>query len=341
MTMLCCAGIIVCVVFSDIQYLMCILEYTIVTTIGAFFIPFILFDGTKDLPKKLVPVFLGFFMKFIVMNIIIMFIFNALITNTVMIITDDAGMNWITFAGHVFFIFLAFILSSNGPKIAQTIVSGQPQLSMGETVQMAGSLYGAATLGNRARKAVREKGKDVAREVALRSLDATGATSKAFAAGQAAAKAVKESGGSKSDSNKAAISGMFASATGDLKEKILNMGNSFMHESGGKKGNGMGGSGNGSPAHERSGQINMNMKDCESRTLSNQSNPHFQTATRFDKLTNSNVNMTTSEYMNEKKKQGQNIGKEAAENYLKKHPVVNPPNDLPKENFDDNNIPFD
>ena len=61
MTMFCCLVLVFCAIFACIQYLMTILEYTIVVGIGAFFIPFILFDGTKELPKKLVPVFTGFF----------------------------------------------------------------------------------------------------------------------------------------------------------------------------------------------------------------------------------------------------------------------------------------
>ena len=55
---ICCVCIIAAVAFALIQYVMCILEFTIVQGIGAGFIPFYLFDGTKDIPKKLVPVFL-------------------------------------------------------------------------------------------------------------------------------------------------------------------------------------------------------------------------------------------------------------------------------------------
>ncbi|WP_288303078.1 type IV secretion system protein [uncultured Treponema sp.] len=60
MTMFCCLVLVFCAIFACIQYLMTILEYTIVVGIGAFFIPFILFDGTKELPKKLVPVLRDF-----------------------------------------------------------------------------------------------------------------------------------------------------------------------------------------------------------------------------------------------------------------------------------------
>ena len=122
MTMICCAALIICIIFSDIQYLMCILEFIIVTGIGAFFIPFILFDGTKEMPKKLVPVFTGFLIKMITMNIIVFYIFNEILVNTIQVMADNSSMNWVTFAGQIFFCFIAFILSSNGPKIAMTLL---------------------------------------------------------------------------------------------------------------------------------------------------------------------------------------------------------------------------
>lgn len=134
MTMICCAPLIICIIFSDIQFLMCILEFIIVTGIGAFFIPFILFNRTKEMPKKLVPVFTGFLIKMITMNIIIFYIFNEILVNTIQIMADNSSMNWVTFAGQIFFCFIAFILSSNGPKIAMTLLTGHPQLSMGEFV---------------------------------------------------------------------------------------------------------------------------------------------------------------------------------------------------------------
>lgn len=90
MTLICCAALIICIIFSDIQYFMCILEFIIVTRIGAFFIPFILFDGTKEMPKKLVPVFTGFLIKKITMNIIVFFIFNEILVNTIQVMADNS-----------------------------------------------------------------------------------------------------------------------------------------------------------------------------------------------------------------------------------------------------------
>ena len=318
MTMVCCACLIICVIFSNIQYLMCILEYVIVVGIGAFFIPFILFDGTKELPKKLVPVFMGFLVKMIVMNIIIFYIFNQVLVNTVQVMTDVGSMNWVSFAGQLFFCFIAFILSSNGPKIAMTLLTGQPQLSMGEFVQMAGSVAATAVGAGRIAKKSAEVGKEGIRKTAQGAINAKGSISKMASAGKTASNAVKELGGTKGQQAGAAVKGMFASATGDLKDKFKNAGNNFLH--GGKKtgASGSGGSG-GAQAHQRSGQnTDRSLQDGQSRTLNNTSNPTFQNATKFDPQTQSNVNMTRDEFYSEKKEQGRNIGNDVALKMMEK-----------------------
>lgn len=141
----CCLCIILAVAFALIQYVMCILEFTIVQGIGAFFIPFYLFDGTKDIPKKLLPVFTGFAIKILVMVICLMFVINMYLTFAADQISPTSGnMGWPAFGECIFICLLSFILTSNAPKIAMTLLTGQPQLSMGEFMQAAGTLGGIA-----------------------------------------------------------------------------------------------------------------------------------------------------------------------------------------------------
>jgi type IV secretion system protein TrbL len=138
-----CIGIIVSVLFAMIQYTMCILEFIIVQGIGAGFIPFYLFDGTKDIPKKLIPVFTGFAIKMLVMVICVMFVINMYLTYTASQIEPTSGsIGWASFGEGLFIVLLSFILTSNAPKIAMTLLTGQPQLSMGEFVQAAGTMAG-------------------------------------------------------------------------------------------------------------------------------------------------------------------------------------------------------
>lgn len=136
----CCAVLIIATAFAVIQYVMTILEYTIITGIGAIFIPLILFDGTKDIPKKLVPVFTSFLVKIMVITICLMFVYWLLIQNCVNTISDDGGFNFLRAGEIIFEALFCYILTQNAPKIAQTILTGQPQLSMGEALQAGGAL---------------------------------------------------------------------------------------------------------------------------------------------------------------------------------------------------------
>ena len=142
------ADVLMCVLvasgaFCVIQYVMCILEYIIVQGIGAAFIPLYLFDGTKDIPKKLISVFTGFVIKIIVITICMMFVINLNLQYAAQQISPSSGsMSLPVFAEGLFIILLSFVLTSNAPKIAMTLLTGQPQLSMGELVAAAGTLAG-------------------------------------------------------------------------------------------------------------------------------------------------------------------------------------------------------
>lgn len=313
MTILCCLALVFSGIFACIQYVMTILEYTIIIGIGAFFIPFILFDGTKELPKKLIPVFTGLIIKMIVITICMFFVFYLFIQETVDIMSDNGGMNWVTLVTVLFICLIAFILTQNAPKIAQTLLTGQPQFSMGEFVAAAGTmLYGAKT-GAKVAGAAGHVAKEGTRKAAQGAVNTAGTVSKVRAAGKAASSSVKELGGSDEQAKAAGRKGMFAAVTGDLKDKFHNAGNNFLH-GGGKNGHGgASGGGGGAQAHQQSGQnTSRELGPDDSRTLNTTSNPKFQTATKFDEKTQQLRNMTTKEFVDEKKSQGQTIGQDIA-----------------------------
>lgn len=312
MTMFCCLVLVFSAIFACIQYLMTILEFTIVVGIGAFFIPFILFDGTKEMPKKLIPVFTGFLIKTIVITICMFFVFYILIQETVEIMSDNGGMNWVTFVTIVFTCIIGFVLTQNAPKIAQTLMTGQPQLSLGELVTAAGTLAMGTIKGARAAGHVAKEG---TRKTAQTVVNTHGAAAKMNSARKAASSAAKDLSGTVTQQRMAGAKGMFAAASTDLKDKVRSAGNNFLHgvKKAGPGGAGMGGVGSGTQAHQRSGQnTSRELGPEDSRTLNNTSNPTFKGATRFDAATQSNVNMTRKEFYDEKRSQGQNIGNNVA-----------------------------
>lgn len=306
-----CVVLILATIFAEIQYVMTILEYTIICGIGAIFIPLMLFDGTKDIPKKLIPVFISFLVKIMVITICIMFVYYLMIENCINTISDDGGMNWTAVGEIVFEAMLAYILTQNAPKIAQTILTGQPQLSMGEALQ--GAATTAATVGGM--KAVAS---GAARKAYNGGSTAVGEGKKMHAAAKAASGSLGDNA-TNAQKMKAAMKGVGAVASADLKERMKSKFENFskgrssipvvdkalqmsgLVDSPSTSG-GSGGAGGGSNAHAMTGQ------GRDGKALSTTSNQSFANATKYDEKTQSQRNMTHKEFNAEKMRQGVEIG---------------------------------
>lgn len=120
-----------------IQYIMAIVEYSIISGISLFVIPCMLFDGTKDMANKILPSLFAQAAKLCMITICIylcLWVYMDLITNVLKL---DGGFSLKNFGSIIFTIILTYALCSNGPKIAETLMSGRPQMSMGEFVQAA------------------------------------------------------------------------------------------------------------------------------------------------------------------------------------------------------------
>lgn len=149
---LCMILLIAATVFALIQYVMCILEYTIVTSVGVILIPLILSDQTKDFANKLLPCFFGFAIKLLIITMCMFFATYAFLNLAINVITENSGMTIQMFAYVGFITLLAFVLTQNGPQVAVSIITGTPQLSMGEFIHAAGTLAamgGAAVAGGK------------------------------------------------------------------------------------------------------------------------------------------------------------------------------------------------
>ncbi len=236
------------------------------------------------------------------------FVFYLFIQETVDIMTDNGGMNWVSFVTVVFTCVIGFVLTQNAPKIAQTLMTGQPQLSMGELVTAAGSLAMGTFKGVKAAGHITKEG---SRKVAQGAVNAHGTAAKMNSARKAASSSAKDLGASVAQQRMAGAKGMFAAASTDLKDKVRSAGNNFLH------GGGKAGPGGGAQAHQRSGQnTSRELGPEDSGTLNNTSNPTFQGATKCDTATQNNVNMTRKEFYDEKRDQGKNIGNTVALNMM-------------------------
>lgn len=313
----CVIVLALCVIFALVQYIMTVIEFTIVAAVGVIFIPAILFDGTKDIPKKLVPVFISFMVKMIVITLCLMFVYYLIIEFTINTITSDGfDIVWLL-VDVAFNAVLSYVMTQNAPKIAQTILTGQPQLSMGEFVAAAGTA--AATAGG-----MKAASANAVRGAVNTGTNIAGEAGKINSARKNAARQVARLGGNRKQGNMAAFKAMGAVATSDLKDRVKSGFEKFSkgHDSipgwdkvkqmAGLGGGGHGASGGsgGASAHGISGQGSTAGHAGE--TLGTSSNANFKTATKFDERTESQRNMTHKEFMDEKNRQGKMAGDNAA-----------------------------
>ncbi len=129
-----------------IQYIMCIIEFIICVTFGIVLIPCLLFDGLKDMAMKLIPSLLAQTVKLAMITICMFFCCYTYLDITKTIIADTSAFNIWMFCYVVFTILLTFALCSNAPKLATALLTGQPQMSMGEFVQSAAAIAGGTKL---------------------------------------------------------------------------------------------------------------------------------------------------------------------------------------------------
>jgi type IV secretion system protein TrbL len=144
---------ILTMVFFVIQYVMCIFEYFVVTSAGAIFIPFCLFDGTKSFTAKLVTLFAAYFIKLMVMTLCLFWAIGTFINADVVIMTDPNPASMLNIAYFAFTTLLCWVVTQNGPAIAVSLLNGNPQLSMGEFLHAAGTAAAGAMLARRAAQA--------------------------------------------------------------------------------------------------------------------------------------------------------------------------------------------
>jgi type IV secretion system protein TrbL len=217
-------GIIAAVCFYVIQYVMCIFEYAIVTSVGAIFIAFCLFDGTKTFAAKLITLFTSYFIKIMVMNFCLFWVLGTFVDVGSSIMMADEPGSLLNFGYFFYTLTLCWVVTQNGPQIAVTLLNGTPQLSMGEFLHAAGTAAAGAALARRtadtgaalAGGALAATGK--AGQAAIR----TGQTGWAMYSGaKSAAEAAGLSGGTRDKAARGAFGAMLlASAKQGIGEKL-------------------------------------------------------------------------------------------------------------------------
>jgi hypothetical protein len=150
MDALCIIAVVLCGIFGSVQYFIGALEFSLITSVGIIFLPFMLWDGTKFITEKFIGALLGFFLKMLFLTMCMLFMYYGFLELSLR--PYNGTMEQI-----IYFIFSAIfymMITQNGPKLAVTLLTGTPQMSIMEVAEAAGAYGGAALLGKKAAGAV-------------------------------------------------------------------------------------------------------------------------------------------------------------------------------------------
>jgi type IV secretion system protein TrbL len=231
MDALCVIAVVLCGIFGSVQYFVGALEFSLVTAIGVIFLPFMLWDGTKFITEKFIGALLGFFLKMLFLTICLLFMYYGFLELTLRPYTGALEQI-------IYFIFSAvfyMMITQNGPKLAVTLLTGTPQMSLMEVAQAAGAYGGAAMVGKKAAGTVAGA---AGRGAARGGFAAAGAHARA----KGAADFVKSEGGTKKDQSAAYRSSVMSSMKEGAAGRAANVGRSLL-TGGSGVGHGGGGSG--------------------------------------------------------------------------------------------------
>lgn len=235
-----------------------------------------------------IHVFMNFMIKIIVITICLMYEIFMIAELTGNMITTAQEFNFFIVAEIIFNALIAYILTSNAPKIAQTIITGQPQLSMGEFVQAAAAV---ATTGVAAKNAAGMAGK-AGLKAGVTAMNATAGVG----AGISAANTARKMGGGASGMAKAfgdaAILDPTKQTLRNARDKVANWAKSPLAKGGLAatllgKGGGGGGAGGGSGAedahHKQTKDYNYNTATTKIDPSDPKSGERRMTAVEFYK----------------------------------------------------------
>lgn len=197
-------------IFASMQYFICAIEFTLITSVGCILLPFMLWDGTKFLTEKLVGAIVGQALKLLFITLAFMLTINGFLA--LMVREFDGHIDQAIYT--LFTVFFYWMLCQHGPALATALLTGTPQLSMAEGLQTAGSMAGAAVAGAAGVKAVASGAVKTGTQAKSAINKAQGAAQAAKESGKSQAGAVMGSlAGSAKDSVKSGMHGLARSLT--------------------------------------------------------------------------------------------------------------------------------
>lgn len=154
--------VIICIV----NYVVCMLEYYLVTSVGILFVPMLLFDPLKQYGSKLLNLFFSYFLKVMFISIINYFCLAFLLQSGtyLMLSPDTFGFQSVGYAAFIFI--LCLVLSQSAPEIGQVLLSGNPSVNAGTVARAGHQMAHAYRMGSNAARRVAHTGATVAKGAA-------------------------------------------------------------------------------------------------------------------------------------------------------------------------------
>jgi hypothetical protein len=284
-------------VFALIEYLICFLEFMLVSSVGIILFPLSLWEGSKFMAEKFIGAIVGFFIKLLFCNLaIFLLVYGFVSLQDIISQTGFTGsIDQLIFV--VFVCTLFFYICKSAPAVAQSLLTGTPSLSAAGAVSAVGGAVAAAagTVGF-AKSAAGKVGGTVIGGGAKGLLGGLGSLAEANAAKSSAMDAVKEAGGSVKQQRQAGNSAFRSSLASDVGDSLSAAGLGLTRRLlGDKQGGGQNGSGGTNPHSWRQDLLNTPGKEG---------------------------NQTLTEHFDKRNDEGAGRGKKSADKYISKNNIT-------------------
>jgi len=228
-------------VFALIEYLICLLEFMLVASVGIILFPTSIWDGSKFLSEKFIGALVGFFMKLLFCNIAIFLLLYGYASMFHILGSQKFSGSIDQIAFILFSCLLFFFICKSAPALAQSLLTGTPSLNAAGAIGAAAGAVSAfaATAGfaQKAGGAVANAAGAVAGGGARAVGGAVGSITEANAAKTAAMTDVAAAGGSSSQirqaGNRAFASSLWNDAKDSAKTGALGLARSISGAKGG------------------------------------------------------------------------------------------------------------
>jgi type IV secretory pathway TrbL component len=251
LTLLTALAVIACGILASLQYFICALEFTFITSVGVVMLPFMLWDGSKFLTEKLIGAITGFTLKMLFITVAMLLTVNGYLS--LMMRPFAGALDQMIYT--VFVSLFYMMICQSGPQLAVSLLTGTPQMSLMEGAAAAGAYAAAGIAGAKAAGGA-------AHGAAQGGVRAAGAATQAAGAADAAGQLE----GSKADIAGAALSSLGSSAARGVKSLAHSMGRS-LYAGSRKGGGGAGPGGAGTNRFSQTTALNERTEEGHSKTF--------------------------------------------------------------------------